>query len=354
MTYSGFFVRDNLGQTVEGGQDPSQWSASPDIILCGTTPPPNTTDFTTPKGYATDYGNVVYIDRVNYVYLRALNTTTAAATGKAWFYYAESDLCLWPSKWQSAQVTVDGLGMNHQPIVSTAGNQVCVSGPFLWTPPPFGDGHTDDDHYCLVSWMENPPLHQPPWTPLTGLPELFAFEDLLNFILDHPYMGWRNTVDISGNGPTWQKSTAITGARSDATIRVGVEWKNMPSGKDAGTISYTIPGNSDGENPPTITLDPPIPISYKDGDWLTPVSWAGGFSSTITISYNQGSVAPAKGAWIAALVILPTDQLKRETLERVRQLQPERLRRLKQVDALGHETGIEGEGVILGSTQYRF
>lgn len=354
MSYSGFFVRENIGQTVDGGQDPSQWSASPDIILCGTTAPPNTTDFTTPQGYATDYGNVVYMNQVNYVYLRALNATTSAATGRAWFYYTESDLCLWPSKWMSANILVDGIGINNQKIIATGGNQVCVSGPFLWTPPSFHQGHSGDDHYCLVSWMENPPLQDPPWTPTTNLPELFEFEDLLNFILDHPNMGWRNTVDISGHGPSWQKSTAITGARNGAQIYVGVEWKNLPSGKGGGTISYSIPGNADGMNPPTINTDPPIPISLPTSNSTVPLDWADGFSSTITISYTQGTVAPPKGAWIAALVILPTDQLKRETLERVRQLQPERLRQLKMVDALGHETGIEGEGVIVGSTQYRF
>ena len=143
MSYSGFFVRENIGQTVDGGQDPSQWSASPDIILCGIKAPPNTTDFTTPQGYATDYGNIVYMNQVNYVYLRALNATTAAATGRAWFYYAESDLCLWPSKWMSTNILVDGIGMNNQKIIATGGNQVCVSGPFLWTPPYFHDGSLD-------------------------------------------------------------------------------------------------------------------------------------------------------------------------------------------------------------------
>src|SRR5690606_25197221 len=116
-------------------------------------------------------------------YLRALNTTANALTGQAWFYYTESDLMLWPSNWQAANIVVGGLTMNNQQIGSTPGGQVGVTAsPFIWTPPPFSSGHSTYDHYCVISWMENPPLQAPPWTPLSQIPNFQTCNDLANFV----------------------------------------------------------------------------------------------------------------------------------------------------------------------------
>ncbi|TSD83483.1 hypothetical protein FFK22_037555 [Mycobacterium sp. KBS0706] len=349
--YSGFFVRDNLGQTPSGGQDRSGWSGCPDIILNGTTPAENPSDFTTADGYATDYGDTVQMEAANYVYLRALNATSGPLSGSAWLYYAEGDLALWPSKWQRANIQVGGEAMNYLPIAATAANQICVTGrPFIWTPPAFQSGHSASDHYCVISWMENPPLKPPPWTPLDDIPGFTVFDDLVDFILAHPNMGWRNTTDVSGNGPSWQETTSITGPVGGGSFFVGVAWQGMPT--DGGTIGYTIPGGPNGD-PPTYTQDPQ-PIKRASGSLVSQQTWPENFASSITISYTQGSTAPPKGAWIAPYVGLISNQMRARTLNVARQSKTGWLRGAKILDVLGRGIEIEDDIFVIGSTPYRF
>ncbi|MBK3842450.1 hypothetical protein G3A42_31345 [Paraburkholderia aspalathi] len=331
-------------------QDRSGWSGCPDIILCGTAPPSDPSAFTTASGYGTDYGATVFMEKANYVYLRALNTTSGPATGSAWIYYAESDLALWPSKWQKANIQVGGMTMNNQPIVATEGNQVCVtSRPFVWTPPQF-QTQSGDDHYCVVSWMDDPPHEDPSWTPLSDIPTFTVFDDLVDFILKHPNMGWRNTVDVSGLGPQWSQTIAITGPVAGGQFQVGVQWHNMPT--DGGTISYSIPGGPDGNPPPVNTKA--IPIYASDAAPMTPVTWPANFASSISITYTQGETPPPKGAYIAPAVNLPADQMRASTLRLARELQPGGFRKVEVVDALGRRVGDEDEVFCIGSTPYRF
>ncbi len=350
MTYSGLFVRDNLGQTPTSGQN--GWSGCPDVILygvVGSAPPPDPNALA--ANYGTDYGSNVYMQQANLVYLRALNTTAGATTGQAWFYYAEADLCLWPSRWQSAAVTVDGLPMNNKQIVSTTSNQVCVSGPFIWTPPPFSQGHSAGDHYCCIAWMENPPLQAPPWTPISQIPNFDTCDQLAAFVCSHPNMGWRNTVDISQAGPTWQQTTSITGPSAGGQFQVGIQCHNMPTG--GGTIGYTIPGGP-GNNPPPINAQN-IPIWDPNAAPMTTVTWPPGFTSSITVSYTQGSgPAPQPGAAIAPSVTLPATAVDSHLLRRARIEQPWRFRTVRMMDEQGAYLGADQAAVIFGSTPYQF
>ncbi|KUZ80130.1 hypothetical protein [Burkholderia ubonensis] len=349
MSYSGFFVRDNLGQSVLGGQDRSGWSGCPDIILCGTTPPQDPNAFTTAAGYATDYGAYVYLEQANYVYLRALNTTSGAATGAAWLYYSENDLVLWPSKWQKAAIQVGGMVMNNQPIAATAGNpQVCVTGPFVWTPPNLPQG---SDHYCVVSWMDYPPHQDSSWTPLSDIPQLSDLDDLVNFIVQHPNMGWRNTVDVSRDGTGWTKTTPITGPVAGGQFYVGVHWKDMPAGE--GSISYSIPGGP-GDKPPRVVTEQPIPIYASEATPLVEVSWPPNFASSISITYKQGNTTPPKNAYVAPVVALPVKQMRASTLRLARELQPGGFRKVQMVSELGPIAGDQFEAFMIGSTPYRF
>ncbi len=347
MTYSGLFVRDNLGQTPTSGQN--GWSGSPDIILYGLTPPPDPNIFV--NNYNTDYGSTVYMQQANYVYLRALNTTAGATTGQAWFYYTESDLMLWPGNWQSADIIVDGLAMNNQPIVSTTSNQVCVTGAFVWTPPPFSSGHSSGDHYCTISWMENPPLQPPPWTPLSSIPNFTTCDQLANFVCSNSNMGWRNTTDVSQAGPTWQQTTSITGPSAGGQFQVGIQCSNMPN--NGGTVGYVIPGGPGG-NPPAVIAQN-IPIWDPNAAPMTTVTWPPGYTSSITVSYTQGSgSAPQPGAAIAAAVTLPSSQLNSESLRRARIHQPWRFLTVRMMDEQGAYLGVDQAAIIFGANPYQF
>ena len=101
-TYQGIFIRDYLGQVP--GTTGSGWSASPDIIPYGTSIAEDPHVFI--DQYGVDFGKNVTFNINNYVYIRGKNTTGGEITSRVWFYYTESDLCLWPQNWKSDCITV--------------------------------------------------------------------------------------------------------------------------------------------------------------------------------------------------------------------------------------------------------
>jgi hypothetical protein len=307
--YIGFFVRDNLGQVPN--QTGSAWSSSPDIIFAGASPPNDPSVYTTAAGYATDYGSNIYASSPatpNFVYLRALNTNPAATpaapiTGRAWFYWVESDLALWPQNWNTSMVTVAAAQINYQDIVTTANNQVVMCNlPFIWSPPP----PAVNTHYCGVSWIENVPVN-PPTNPVISLP---SFNDLANFVLSNPNMGWRNTTNVGGLGFTWTQTTNVTGpSQNPGLFYLGIQCVNMPADCQ---IGYQIPGPT--PQIPTIT-SALAQITNPNMLNLVPITnWPGGAKSSITIDYLQ-KTPPQPGSQIVVTLIIPGQSLSDDTLE---------------------------------------
>ena len=306
-----FFVRDNLGQ--QPGQQGTSWSSCPDLILMGLQPAQDPTVFTTPTGYATDYGSTVYAQNPpvqNFVYLRALNTGAASpqapVTGRAWFYWVESDLALWPMNWNATLITVAGNPANYQDLSATSNNQVVIPNlPFLWGPPPPVSGQ----HYCVISWIESPPSQQPQ-NPVLSIGTLGTFDALVNFVLSNPNMGWRNTADVSAQ-LTWSYSTNITGPTQPGAFWVGVQCTNMPTD---GQIGFSIPGPNPSI-PPIISNMGPItnPNMYNS---VMINNWPGNSQSSITVDYKQGATAPPKGANVIVTLMVPKPGMSEETFAR--------------------------------------
>ena len=57
MPYNGLFMRHDLGETPDAPD--TGWSGSPDVWPYGPAIEPDRAKFTTPAGYATDWGTVV-------------------------------------------------------------------------------------------------------------------------------------------------------------------------------------------------------------------------------------------------------------------------------------------------------
>jgi hypothetical protein len=186
--YSGFFVRDALGDTPnQPGSGP--WTASPDIILAGTEPA-QAAQYATPQGYATDYGATAYVNTPNFLYARALNASPGALTGRVWFYTVPSDLALWPQNWSGNGIMVGSQQVSYQDIAATQANEVSQPDlPFLWQTPQPQPGA----HFVTLIWIENDPV-EPPTSPAASLPAFPTFDDLAEFILTHPNIGLRDTV----------------------------------------------------------------------------------------------------------------------------------------------------------------
>lgn len=326
--YLGFFVRDELGQLPN--QTSANWASSPDIIFQGVQPAPNPAVFTTTAGYAIDYGANVSMgippkqSPPNFIYLRALNTNPNASsgaqiTGRAWFYFVESDLALWPQNWRTDEITVAGNNQNYQDIVATAANQICQPlQPYIWTPPALASG----THYCGVSWIENAPVN-PPQNPVIQIGALASFDALVSFVLANPNMGWRNTTDVAGVGPTWSQTVNITGPAQASVFNVGIQCKNMPTD---GQVSYAIPGPN-----PSI---PPIVLPMQqipNPNWSSTVqvsNWPGGAQSSITINYQQGATPPPTGANISISLTVAASNLSDSTVRLAMRARPELVKML--------------------------
>ncbi len=299
--YSGLFIRHQMGDTPSSMG--TGWSASPDIILAGTTPAPNPGAYVTPTGYQTDYGSTVYLDQANFTYVRALNASSGAITGRIWLYYVPSNLCLWTQNWLSAPIVVGDQSVNYTLISAQALNDIVVTNPpFVVTPPPPAGG----GHYCVTAIAENPPLSDPPVSPIPA-GSMGTFAQLVQFILDHPNMGWRNTVDVEQNVPTFQQVVPITNADAGGQLSIGIQCKGMTSG----FYSFSVPG-PDADN--TIIVST-TQITNPNAQLTVPVTWPAGFNSSITLNYYadpQAKDPPPPGATISGLVIIPTDQIVQE------------------------------------------
>jgi hypothetical protein len=287
-----FFVRDYLGQ--QPGQQGAAWSTSPDVVLAGAVPT-QASQYTTPQGYATDYGAMIYINRANFIYPRALSLG-GATTGRAWLFWAQSDLALWPQNWRSDQITVGGEAVNYQPITASADGAIAVvDQPFEWTPPSPAAGQ----HYISILWIEDTPAN-PPVNPVAGLPPFPTFDDLANFVLSHDNMGWRDSVAVNGQAPTWSQVIPITGPSPATPFYVGLQCKNMPTD---GQVGFVVPGPSPSI-PPVIM--PMQPIRNPNMTFMVQVNdWPSGAQSAATLYYQQGATPPPPGASLSLVMAIP-------------------------------------------------
>lgn len=298
MSYSGLFIRHAIGATPS--TNTGAWTDSPDIIPWGTAPYPQPSDFTTDANYDNgyyDHHTDFYIKQPNYVYVRAKNVATAAQPGRFWFYYTPSSVVTWPQKWLDAKITVDGQTTNHIDVSASSANQIIVNTtPFVVVPdpPPVGD------HFCLIAFAENG-QSEPPMSPK---PEgaMPTWDDLANYVLNHPNMGWRNVTPVSSGAATWTESTPLSGAPAGGQFNVGVECKDMPTD---GSVSFAV----QGPDAKGTVNKPNMPITDPNMRFTVPITWPAGYSSSIEITYTKGATPPPAGAYITPAVDYSTETL---------------------------------------------
>jgi hypothetical protein len=302
MAYSGFFVREYLGQLPN--QPPSgPWTQSPDVVFSGKVPA-DSQQYVTAQGYATDYGSYVFTNVTNFVYPRALNAQSQGSTGRVWFFWVDSSLALWPQNWRGDLVTVSGQQANFQPIAASSGDQISVvNQPFEWTPPP---PPTTSGHYVSIVWVENNPA-DPPVNPFQGLAPFPTFEALAQYVLSNPNMGLRGVVNINGQAPTWTQTTPVVGPSPAQPFYLGIQCNNMPTD---GMVGFSVPG-------PVPTIPPIVvplsPIVNPNMSMTVQVDWPAGAQSSITVIYQMGPTQPPAGASITVVMYLAPEGATKAT-----------------------------------------
>jgi YVTN family beta-propeller protein len=304
--YSGLFVRHYPGDSPGAGQD--GWSASPDIIPNpnGHAIQPDLTQFTSPSGYQNPFGSTIYTSQPtgapNFIYIRGLNTTNAPITSRAYFYYVPGGLALWPGNWETAGVTVNGVSQYWVDITAPANTDPATNGvgvcqsPLVWnaTPVPAGS-----DHYCMTVWVVNGPNPQPPDWKKSGT--FSTLEDLANFIMANPNMGWRNTVDVTVPPADWTYSTGLQMGPAGGMVQVTVQFSgNLPmDGQFALSLQGTSAGNS-------IAI-PPSPLGNYVGGYVSPfLSFPANFPTSVLVQHWPGPTPIPPSAKITVTLEMPT------------------------------------------------
>jgi hypothetical protein len=293
MGYSGLFLRHDLGQNP--GDPSTGWSESPDILLNGEASQPDLSQFTSAAGYQNAFNATVYTNNNdNYVYIRGLNTANGAQQSRVYFYYTESDLMLWPANWRSDRVRVIETPQNYVDIAATSSNQIVVgSQPLIWNAAPL-DG-SQWDHYCVVAWADNSTNPQPP-----SIPNFGSCDELAHFIMAHPNMAWRNTVDVSSPPPDFAYGTTLSMASGGGTVYLQVNFINVPGD---GTFSVNVQG-PDPQN--SISLQNAKVSDYQGGYMpRSPLVFPANFSTGVSVQHWPGQTPlPAS----AKIVVLPLIQ----------------------------------------------
>lgn len=288
MSYTGIFIRDDLGQLPDQGV--AGWSDCPDIIFNGTVVAPTPSTFTTAASYATRVPNTVYINQNNYIYLRGLNTNPAGQASHMFFYFTESDLMLWPKNWRSDHITVAGVNQNWSMLEASAPNIVAVTQqPLMWAPPPLAGSQYD--HYCVIAWADNSGGTPVP-PDFASLNQFTSCEQLAAFIQANQNMGWCNTNDIYGTPPNYTYSTGVNMQAGGGTVNLSVSFIDVPAD---GTFNVNLAGSS----PANTISEAGLKISdYQGGFNVQGLSFPANFSSSLQVEWFQGPTNPPVSAQV--------------------------------------------------------
>lgn len=294
MSYNGFFIRDYVGQPIDGPRD-TKW-ISPDIICTGPTPLPdpkvivNANNYN--KGLPQGSQHIPLVN--NWVYVRGVNPQSVPQTSTIFLYYAETSLILWPQLWKTSGIQAAGENKNwiqlNAPANSNNGGIAGTLVPFGWTPPRPHVG------FCLLAWANNGPDQLTP--PV--IPDLLTTQDMAEFIIAHPNIGWKTTVEgqVASDGePIVQQTIPIIGPASGGTLSIGLQCHNMPTD---GFIEFSVPG-PDKQNtiifPKSRIVTPNYSPSFM-------VEYPPNFETEMTWTYYQGVTPPPAGASITPFVAI--------------------------------------------------
>jgi hypothetical protein len=286
MSYEGIFIRDYVGETPES--DGNSWTNSPDIFCSRTSPISDISSLTNQDNY--DKGLPNYNEQTplqyNYVYVRGKNYKNGPQTSTIYLYYVDTSIVLWPQNWKTLGIMNGTEERNWIQVATDRMNGLVVGNPpFLWQPP------RESIHYCLVAWVKNGDDQGTP----PNLYSIGSVPDMANFILTHPNVGWKNTIEVDGTQPTIENTSPIIGSQQSGKLNIGVQLDNLP---DDGYIEFSVAG-PDKEN--TIEYKK-TSIGHAHSGITVEVTWPANFNSSLVFKYWKGATEPPAGANIIPIV----------------------------------------------------
>lgn len=314
MSYNGFFIRDYVGETIDGPKGTS-WTNSPDIICPGTTPLKDPNVITNADNYnkgLPNYNNQTPLTN-NWVYVRGVNPQSNPQISTVFLYYVDTSIVLWPQNWMTTGIVYGGKQQNWVTLNAPAstdnqGIQGTIS-PFGWTPP------RTNNHYCLVAWANN---GQDQLTP-PDLGSIGSVPDMANFILTHQNVGWKNTTEVDATVPTIQGVASIIGPSAGGVLSIGLQCDKLPTD---GYIEFSVPG-PDADNTIIFPKTKIVASNYAPTFQVTYPSVPGGFVTQMNWTYYQGATPAPAGSNVIPFVA--TWGLTSSFIDEVRQIAPQHL-----------------------------
>jgi hypothetical protein len=310
-TYNGIYIRQYITEipnfSTRGGiwdqcidiisgpqlQDPSQLVTAPAA-------PGYCTAVSPSYGYCSQFATGFGLNQPNFVYVRAVNTTASAITGRVWLYWAPSSTFLWPTTWQNAGITVANQMVNYQPLALAAAPSGSFAHPPVSVPSvttmPFLVNPTvplpSYDGFALIALIENQPS-VPPTPPIPQQP-FDSVGDIATWVSATPSVGWLDTV-VQTNGPALQQTMSVSSGSGGKFTVAGAGY-NLPTD---GKMSLVCPG-PDAANSVNIS---PQAVTNPNMQLQQQVTWPANFVTTISVTFWKGQTAPPAGASVRVLLI---------------------------------------------------
>lgn len=287
MSYDGFFIRDYVGETIDGPKG-TNWTNSPDIICSGQYPLPDPNAILLPSNYNSGQPNISKQTPLinNNVYIRGVNPQAVEQTSTVYLYYVDTSIVLWPQNWKWDTIQFNGKYQNWQTLKAPPASQdqgiAGTISPFLWMPP------RTNNHYCLTAWANNGPDQLTP----PDLGSIGSVPDMGKWILAHPNVGWRNTTEVDATVPTIQGVAPISGPSAGGIMSVGLQCKDLPTD---GYISFSVPG-PDEENTIIFEKSRILKSNYGPTFQVEYPAMPGGFQTQMSWAYYQGPTPAPEGS----------------------------------------------------------
>lgn len=287
--YQGAFLRQFPKQTVFQGGTGAR--TSPDLIVTGASAVRDAASFGSAASYDSDKLSATAALGVrNFVYVRALNTTSGPASARVYLYWARSS-DVTPTGWHSSGFTFAGQTRNWVDLTAAAGNDVMVSTvPLVWFTPS-----SASDLPVLIAYVDNSAVPQPPdFAPFGYVnPATVA-----KFVAGHPQLTWLAITGTTATQPTLSWDVELAAGTGSNNRYVGVQLDGVPTD---GTLSLSVPGPSAASTVVVDAMKVPDPNAFVA--W--PVTYPDNFQTSAVLSYRAGATPPGDAAIVATMVNRP-------------------------------------------------
>jgi len=287
--YRGAFLRQFPGQLVTTPATGAQ--TSPDLVVSGAAAAKDASAYTTSASYnSTTLNATVALDLRNFLYIRAINTTSGPVTARVYLYWTTaSDIS--PPSWNATNFTYAGRTQNWVDLIAASAGEVMVSTvPLVWAAPP-----SVTDPPILIAYVDNSENPQPPDFSAFGYVNAKA---VTSFVAGHPQLSWLTLSGQQVPTPTMTSQSPLSAGTGAGTAYAGIQLANIPVD---GTVSLSVPG-PDAANTIVVTgMKVPDPNAFVS--W--PVTYPDHFQTSAVITYTKGTTPPSNGSIVATLVPRP-------------------------------------------------